>query len=182
VFETRPMVDALLLLALLVGIATLFVAVYILRTSRRSEALGKDRHELLRDQHYRLEMLREERRMLTEQLERESRERRLLTEYLEQTDPRLMENLERWRQACLESEREVERLEEERERLQQEQSSDVEQERQRLAENLESGRKKRVEVHRQAERQVGERVRLERKLSSRRQTILAKTLRNIEPR
>src|SRR5918993_2628682 len=115
------MIDALLPLApLLVGIATLFVAIYILRSSRRSEALGKDRYELLRDQHDRLEMLREERRMLTEQLERESRERRQLTEYLEETDPRLRENLERRRQAHIESGRDVERLEEEWRRLEQE--------------------------------------------------------------
>src|SRR5215203_7406094 len=134
------MISALLGVTVLVGVATLAVAIGALRSSRRSEGLGENCHELLRDQRDRLDMLREERRMLTEQLERESRERRLLTEYLEQTDPRLMENLERWRQARLESEREVERLEEERERLQQEQSSDVEQERQRLAENLESGR------------------------------------------
>ena len=93
------MIDALLPLAVLVSIVTLIVAIYILRSSRRSEALGEDRYELLRDQHERLEMLREERRMLTEQLEREAQERRQLTEYLKETDPRLAENLEERRRA-----------------------------------------------------------------------------------
>src|SRR5918993_2551378 len=115
------MIDTLLtLVPLLVGVATLFIAISILRSSRRSEALDEDRYELLREQHDRLEILREERRMLTEQLERESRERRQLTEYLEETDPRLIENLNRRRQARIESEREAERLEEEGQRLQQE--------------------------------------------------------------
>src|SRR5215208_1847632 len=98
------MMDLLLPAVLLVSIVTLAVAIGALRSSRRSEDLGEDRYELLRDQHDRLEMLREERRMLTEQLERESLERRQLTEYLEETDPRLMENLERRRQARAESE------------------------------------------------------------------------------
>src|SRR5215204_3999089 len=107
------MMNLLLPVVLLVSIMTLAVAIGALRSSRRSEDLGEDRYELLRDQHDRLEMLREERRMLTEQLERESRERRQLTEYLEETDPRLMENLERRRRAGMEGEREAERLEEE---------------------------------------------------------------------
>src|SRR5215203_7253460 len=106
------MIHELLGVILLVGVATLAVTIGTLRSSRRSEGLGEDRYELLRDQDDRLEMLREERRMLTEQLERESQERRQLTEYLEETDPRLMENLEQWRQARVESEREVKRLEE----------------------------------------------------------------------
>src|SRR5215211_7230917 len=112
--------DFLLPAVLLVSIVTLAVAIGALRSSRRSEDLGEDRYELLRDQHDRLEMLREERRMLTEQLERESRERRQLAEYLEETDPRLRENLGRRRQAHIASERDVERLEEERLRLEQE--------------------------------------------------------------
>jgi hypothetical protein len=80
-----------------------------------------------------------------------------LTEYLGETDPRLMENLERRRRARTESERQVDGLEEERGRLEQEQRSDVEQERQRLVEDLE-----RVKTQRQAEQQEEERVRLER--------------------
>src|SRR5829696_2030223 len=106
------MTDLLLPAVLLVGIMTLAVAIGALRSSRRSENFGEDRYELLHDQHDRMEMLREERRMLTEQLERESRERQELTEYLEETDPRLMANLERRRQSHTESEREAERLEE----------------------------------------------------------------------
>ena len=43
--------------------------------ARRSEELGEGRFELLRDQHERLELLREERRMLLDELERERRER-----------------------------------------------------------------------------------------------------------
>src|SRR5215210_6835049 len=105
------MMNLLLPVVLLISIATLAVAISALRSSRRSEGLGEDRYELLRDQHDRLEMMYEERRMLTEQLELESRERRELTEYLEETDPRLAENLRRRRQeAHVESEHEVERL------------------------------------------------------------------------
>src|SRR5215218_11284146 len=107
------MMDLLLTVNLLASVASLSVAILTFRSSRRSEDLGEDRYELLRDQQDRLEMLREERRMLTEQLERESRERQRLTDYLEETDPRLMENLERRRRAPAESEREAQRLEEE---------------------------------------------------------------------
>src|SRR5215216_7605432 len=114
------MIEVLLTVVLVVGVVTMAVAIGALRSSRRAEGLGEDRYELLRDQSDRLDLLREERRMLTEQLERESRERRQLTEYLEETDPRLRENLKRRLQARLESEREVEGLEEERRRLQQE--------------------------------------------------------------
>src|SRR5215216_798782 len=114
------MMDLLLPVVLLVGIVTLAIAIGTLRSSRRSEDLGEDRYELLRDQHDRMEMLRKERHMLIEQLERESQERRQLTEYLEETDPRLMENLERRRQSRSGREREVEGLKEERWPLQQE--------------------------------------------------------------
>src|SRR5215204_1575521 len=102
------MLDLLLPGVFFVSIVTLAIAIGTLRSSRRSEGLGEDRYELLRDQHDRLEMLREERRMLTEQLARESRERRQLTEYLEETDPRLMANLERRRETHTESEHETE--------------------------------------------------------------------------
>src|ERR687896_1859414 len=107
------MMDLLLPGVLLVSIVTLAIAVGTLRSSRRSEGLGEDRYELLRDQRDRLELLREERRMLIEELERESRERRQLTEYLEETDPRMVEHLERRRQARTTSEHDAERLEEE---------------------------------------------------------------------
>jgi hypothetical protein len=62
------MIDLLLPAVLVVGIVTLAIAISTLRSSRRAEGLGEDRYELLRDQRERLDMLREERRMLTEQL------------------------------------------------------------------------------------------------------------------
>src|SRR5918998_747180 len=136
------MMDLFLPGVFLVSIDTLAIAIGTLRSSRRSENLGADRYELLRDQHDRLEMLREERRMLTEQLERESRERRQLTEYLEETDPRLVEHLKRRRQARRDSEGETERLEEEWRRL--------EQEHRQLREELEQERQIRLEVQQRA--------------------------------
>ena len=93
------MMDLLLPVILLASVASFTVAILTFRSSRRSENLGEDRYEFLRDQRDRLDMLREERRMLTEELERESRERRQLTEYLEETDPRLTEHLKRSREA-----------------------------------------------------------------------------------
>jgi hypothetical protein len=89
------MIGALLGVVVLVGVATLVVAIGAFRSSRRSEGLSEARYELLRDQRDQLEKLREERRMLTEELERDSGERRRLMEYLEETDPRLMENYRR---------------------------------------------------------------------------------------
>ena len=89
------MIGALLGVVVLVGVATLVVAIGALRSSRRSEGLSEARYELLRDQRDQLDMLREERRMLTEELERDSGERRRLLEYLEETDPRLMGNYRR---------------------------------------------------------------------------------------
>ena len=86
------MIGALLGVVFLVGVATLVVAVGALRSSRRSKGLREAQYELLRDQRDQLDMLREERRMLTEEFERDSEERRRLMEYLEETDPRLMEN------------------------------------------------------------------------------------------
>src|SRR5215211_8769075 len=143
------MTDLLLPAVLLVSIMTLAIAIGALRSSRRSENLGEDRYELLRDQHDRLEMLREERRMLTEQLERESQERQQLTEYLEETDPRLRENLKRRLQARLESEREVVRSEEERRRL--------EQEHRQLREELVQERSRRLKIQQMIEQLEHER-------------------------
>jgi len=135
---------------LLLGVVTLAVAIGTLRSSRRSEGLGESRYELLRDHQERPELLREEGRTPSEELERGSQERRQFTEYLEEMDPRLMEHLERRRQARTGSEREVERLEEEGRRLQQ-----------RLEEELEQERRKRLEVQQQAEHLEEERRRLE---------------------
>jgi hypothetical protein len=54
------MMDLLLPTGLLVSIVTLAITIGTLRSSRRSEGLGEDRYELLRDQRDRLDMLREE--------------------------------------------------------------------------------------------------------------------------
>ena len=89
--------------------------------ARRAEELGEGRFELLRDQHERLELLREERRMLLDVLERERRERleaqkkvnQLMREYL-----------------SLEIERELQRLTEEQ-RLEREGRTHKHRERQR---------------------------------------------------
>ncbi len=51
------------------GIATLGVASGAIRSARRAEKPGEARFELLRDQQERLELLREERRVLSEELE-----------------------------------------------------------------------------------------------------------------
>ena len=65
------------------------VTVRNLLNARRSEELGESRYVLLRDQNDRLEMLREERRMLVEELERESRERRQLQISAQPPKPRI---------------------------------------------------------------------------------------------
>src|SRR5918998_245656 len=57
------------------GIATFVVASGTRKSALRAEKLGEDRFELLRDQQERLELLREERRVLSEELEHERRER-----------------------------------------------------------------------------------------------------------
>ena len=74
------MTEVLLLVILLTSVAYFTVAILTFRSSRRSEDLGEDRYEILREQHDRLEMLREERRMLAGELEGESRERRQVME------------------------------------------------------------------------------------------------------
>jgi hypothetical protein len=107
------------------GIATLGVASGALRSALRAEKLGEDRFELLRDQHERLELLREERRVLTEGLEFERGERleaqrrvkQLMREHphleLERGVQRLTEELELEREGRLHNHRERQRLGEE---------------------------------------------------------------------
>ena len=107
------------------GIATLVVAVGAQRSALRAEKLGEDRIELLRDQQERLELLREERLVLTEELERERRERleahkrvkQLMREHphleLERELQRLAEELELEREGRLHNHRERQRLSEE---------------------------------------------------------------------
>ena len=150
------MMDLLLPVVLLVSVATLAIAIGILRSSRRSEELGEDRYELLRDQHDRLELLREERQVLVEELERESRERQRFMEdarpqVAEDPDEelkRLEEELEHERQAREETARRAEQQEQERQRL--------EEEHRLLEEELEQERQAREESARRAEQQEGD--------------------------
>jgi hypothetical protein len=110
------------------GVANLVAAVDALRGARRTEELGEERFELLRDQHDRLELLREERRMLLDELERERREqleaqkrvKQLMREHphleLERELQRLTEELELEREGRTHNHRERQRLSEELER------------------------------------------------------------------
>ena len=168
------MTDVLLPVVLLISIVTLAIAIGTLRSSRRSEGLGEDRYELLRNQHNWLEALREERTMLMEALQRETSERQTLMESFREADPRLTEDLARDRQdnvhrAELQEqervrlEKELEHEREEQSRVQQE-AERLRQERKRLAEDLERERVERPEVQRQAERQVQELARLKQEL------------------
>src|SRR3712207_6407675 len=102
------MIDALLAIVLVVGAATLAVAIGALRSSRRSEELGEGRYELLRDQHDRLELLREERQMLVDELKRESHERQQFTELLGEVSPQLVEGLKQAREGSVENARRTE--------------------------------------------------------------------------
>ena len=143
----------------ILGVATLSVAVGALRSARRGEQLGEDRLELLRDQHERLELLREERRTLTEELELERRERleaqrrvkRLTREHphleLERELQRVTEELELEREGRVHNHRERQRLAKELEHVGLARSEDqraarreaerLEQEVRRLTEELE---------------------------------------------
>ncbi len=112
------------------GVANLVAAIGALRGTRRAEELGEGRFELLRDQHERLELLREERRMLLDELERERRERLEAQERVKQ----LMRE-----HPHLELERELQRLTEELE-LEREGRTHNHRERQRLGEELERER------------------------------------------
>jgi hypothetical protein len=107
------------------GVVTLGFAASILPSVRRVERQGEDRMDLLRDQHERLELLREERKTMLEELERERRERleaqgrvkQLMREHphleLEREVQRLTEELELEREGRLHNLRERERLVEE---------------------------------------------------------------------
>ncbi len=110
------------------GVATLIAAVGAMRGARRAEELGEGRFELLRDQHERLELLREEGRMLLDELERERQQRleaqkrvkQLMREHphleLERELQRLTEELELEREGRTHNHRERQRLGEELER------------------------------------------------------------------
>jgi chromosome segregation ATPase len=118
---TDVLITAVLLASiLLVSILTLAATIRSLLSSRRSEALGENRYELLRDQWDRLEFLREERRTLIEELERQSREREQLMEFLGKTPPQLVEDLKEARREHQEARKRIEDLDQERLRLEQE--------------------------------------------------------------
>src|SRR5918994_27726 len=112
------------------GVANVVAALGALRGARRAEELGEGRFELLRDQHERLELLREERRMLLEELERERRGRLGAQERVKQ----LMRE-----HPHLELERELQRLTEELD-LEREGRTHNHRERQRLSEELQRER------------------------------------------
>jgi hypothetical protein len=109
----------------ILGFVTLGFTAGTLRSARRSEQLGEDRLDLLRDHHERLELLREERKTLLVELERERRERleaqgrvkQLMREHphleLERETQRLTEELELEREGRLHNLRERQRLVEE---------------------------------------------------------------------
>ncbi|MDQ3864662.1 MAG: hypothetical protein M3317_14425 [Actinomycetota bacterium] len=124
------------------GVANLAAAIGALRGVRRAEELGEGRFELLRDQHERLELLREERSVLLEELERERRERLEAQERIKQ----LMRE-----HPHLELEREIQRLKEELE-LEREGRAHNHRERQRLGEELERERLARSEDQRNVQR------------------------------
>jgi hypothetical protein len=63
------MVAALAAASLGVSLATLYAVLVVLRTTRRTERAGDERLEILREQQERLGFLRDERRMLEEELE-----------------------------------------------------------------------------------------------------------------
>lgn len=158
-----------LLSILVVSTLTLATAIRTLLSSRRSERIGEDRYELLRDNWDRLEMLREERRMLTEELERQSRERQQLTELLGNTPAQLVENLKKERAEHLEANRRIEDLEQKRLPLEQELNQLKEQlnrerlehlESQRRTEQLEQQQNEQVSTQREMERLRQEQQRL----------------------
>jgi chromosome segregation ATPase len=154
------MIDVLLSAVLVVGIATLAIAVRTLWSSRRSEGLGEGRYDLLRDQHDRLELLREERRVLLEELERESQERQQFTELLGEVSPQLVEGLKQARKGSVENARASD--EQKRERLR------LEEKLRQLEEELERERQRLVEVRQEAERLGQEHQRLTEELAKER--------------
>jgi chromosome segregation ATPase len=138
------MTTMLLLAVLLVSILALVLAVRNVRSSRRLEALGEDRYELLRENWNRLELLREERRMLREELERQARERQQLMEFVGKTPPQLVEDLKKEREAHREAQERIEDLKQ--------QQLSLEQELHRLREELERERRGHLESQQRAER------------------------------
>ena len=124
------------------GVATLLVAFGALRSARRAEEVGESRYELLHEQAERLELMHEERKTLTEELELERRERLQAQRRVEQLTRE---------HPHLELERELQRV---TEQLQLEQEGRLHnyRERQRLAEELQEERLARSEDQREVER------------------------------
>lgn len=164
-------------------IATLVVGIRILQSSRRSESLGEDRNELLRDQYERLELLREERQVLIEELEGESRERRQLMEYLgggrtqladdqemEQVRTENARNANQSEQERLRLEQQLDQLHDELEREQrthheaQQHTEQLEQEQQQLTVDLQNERQAHSEIQQRSEQQEQEKASLEQEL------------------
>jgi DNA repair exonuclease SbcCD ATPase subunit len=177
------MVYVALLVILLTCIATLVLGVRILQSSRRSESSGEDRNELLRDQYERLELLREERQVLLEMLEGESRERRQLMEYLggdrtQLVDDRAMEEVrtehahdaKQFEQERLRLRQQLDQLQEELAREQrthieaQQQTERLELEQQQLTVELQNERQERSEAQQRSEQQEREMASLEQEL------------------
>jgi hypothetical protein len=145
------------------GLANLAAAVGALRVARRAEELGEGRFELLRDQHERLELLREERSVLLDELERERRERLGAQERVKQ----LMRE-----HPHLELERELQRLREELE-LEREGRTHNHRERQRLDEELEHERLARSRDQQNVRRLERDLLELQQLVEERRQTLKA---------
>lgn len=178
--DVLPLV-VILVSILLVGLLTLAVAIRTMRSSGRSEMLGEDRYELLRDQWNRLEVLREERQMLIEELERESRERQHLMDLLGKTPPQLVEDLKKERSGHLEAQKRIENLKQERLRLEQglhqlgkqlDRERQARLESQRRAEQLERQRKEQSGIQQEIERLNQERQGLTEELKKEREEHL----------
>jgi hypothetical protein len=150
------------------GVANLFAAIGAWRRARRAEELGEGRYELLRDQHERLELLREERRMLLDGLERERQERLEAQKRVKQ----LMRE-----HPHLELERELQRLTEELE-LEREGRIHNHRERQRLGEELERERLARSEDQRNVQRLGRDLQELQQALNAPKKSSLTKFLRS----
>jgi fused signal recognition particle receptor len=165
-------------------IATLVVGIRILQSSRRSEGLSEDRNEMLREQYERLELLREERQVLIEELEGESRERRQLMEYLGGGRTQLEDdqdialqgptedarNAQQSEQERLRLEQQVDQLHDELEREQQthleakQHTEQLEREYQQLAVDLQNAHQERSEAQQRTEQQEQEKAALEQEL------------------
>jgi hypothetical protein len=142
---TDTLMEMLPFLALgALGVATLLVGAGALRRARRGEKLGEIHLELQRKQGERLELLREERKTLTEALELERRERlqaQRRVEHLTREHPHL------------ELERELQRVTEELQLGREGRLHDY-RERQRLAEELEEELLARSKDQREAQLEV----------------------------